>query len=143
MLVHLDARCSGVEVPKKYSSDAELRLNLSYRFASRDLTVGGDAVSCTLSFGGLPFHCVLPYAAIYAVTSHVTGEALVWPEDLPMDLGSKLERAPELREEPKAEPRAEALAEPAAARASPSSADLEEKTPTAAARPRGHLRLIK
>jgi stringent starvation protein B len=135
VLVHLDARGDGVAVPAKYSADPELRLNLSYRFASRDLTVGADAVTCTLSFGGLPFRCVLPYSAIYAVTSHVTGEALVWPEDLPLDMASKAE--------PAAEPRAEAMAEPAAAARLPS-VEEEEKTPaTAAARPRGHLRLIK
>jgi stringent starvation protein B len=139
VLVHLDARCAGVEVPSKYSTDPELRLNLSYRFASRDLTVGADEVSCTLSFGGLPFRCVLPYGAIYAVTSHVTGEALVWPEDLPMDLAAQAEAAH------RTEPRAEAIAEPATAARfeGPSSGEAEEKTPTAAARPRGHLRLIK
>jgi stringent starvation protein B len=139
VLVHLDARGDGVAVPAKYAADPELRLNLSYRFASRDLTVGADAVTCTLSFGGLPFRCVLPYGAIYAVTSHVTGEALVWPEDLPLDMAAK--------SEPGAEPRAEAIAEPAtAARLSPPKEDEvaeDEARATAAARPRGHLRLIK
>jgi stringent starvation protein B len=139
VLVHLDARCDRVQVPTKYALDPELRLNLSYRFASRDLAVGDDGVSCTLSFGGLPFRCVLPYAAIYAVTSHVTGEALVWPEDLPLEaVGARTEQA-----SPPGEPRAEALAEPAAA-ARASGGEVEEKTPApATVRPRGHLRLIK
>jgi stringent starvation protein B len=147
VLVHLDARRPGVQVPVKYSTDAELRLNLSYRFASRDLAIGDDGVSCTLSFGGLPFRCVLPYLSIYAVTSHVTGEALVWPEDLPAEVIAGAESALE----PRAQPLAEVLAEPAAATGgsassieSGESGEAEEKTPASAvARPRSHLRLIK
>ena len=143
MLVQLDGRRPGVSVPAKYSADAELRLNLSYRFASRDLTIGDEGVICTLSFGGLPFRCVLPYSAIYAVTSHVTGEALVWPEDLPAEVVAALDPALE----PKAEALAEARAEPPAATGgtSTSPGDADEKTPAGAAvaRPRGHLRLIK
>ena len=84
VLVHLDARSDGVQVPDKYAVDPELRLNLSYRFASRDLALGEDGLSCTLSFGGFPFHCQMPYSAIYAATSHVTGEAVIWRETPPI-----------------------------------------------------------
>ncbi len=148
VLVHLDARRTGVDVPAKYAVDAELRLNLSYRFASRDLTIGDADVTCTLSFGGFPFRCVLPYSAIYAVTSHVTGEALVWPEDLPAELVAGLEPgldpASEPTAEPKAQPVAEVRAEPAAGGPSTLPGEAEEKSPApAVVRPHGHLRLIK
>jgi hypothetical protein len=90
---------------------------------------------------------VLPYLSIYAVTSHVTGEALVWPEDLPAEVIAGAESALE----PRAQPLAEVLAEPAAATGgsassieSGESGEAEEKTPASAvARPRSHLRLIK
>ncbi len=82
-MVHLDARLPGVKVPRAHHQDALLRLNLSFRFASRDLVVDEDLVRCTLSFGGAPYACELPLAAIFAVTSHVTGESMVWPESLP------------------------------------------------------------
>jgi stringent starvation protein B len=110
VLVHLDARSDGVSVPEKFATDPELRLNLSYRFASRDLTLGPDALSCTLSFGGFPFLCVLPYPSIFAVNSHVTGEAVDWRKDAP---------AP-----------------------TPIAGEPQADVP-AAARPRGHLRLVK
>ncbi len=73
VLVHLDARVPGTRVPEKLGSDPQLRLNLSYRFSSRDLEVGEEWISCTLSFSGMPFRCVLPLRSVYAATSHVTG----------------------------------------------------------------------
>ncbi|MHB8418156.1 MAG: ClpXP protease specificity-enhancing factor SspB [Myxococcales bacterium] len=136
VLVHLDARCDGVKVPAKHAVDPQLRLNLSHRFASRDLCLGEDGVSCTLSFGGAPFHCRLPYDSLYAVTSHVTGESVVWREDMPDGL-------PETRAaEPTPLPRLASSQNnlPAASGSRPD----DEKTPAPApARTRSHLRLIK
>jgi stringent starvation protein B len=95
VMVHLDGRRPGVRVPPSLRGDAQLRLNLSYRFASRDLSVGDEVVGCTLSFSGQPYYCELPVDAIFAVTSHVTGEALVWPESLAAALENPLApRAP-------------------------------------------------
>jgi stringent starvation protein B len=88
VMVHLDARRPGVKVPRAHQQDALLRLNLSFRFASRDLVVEDDRVRCTLSFAGAPCACELPLAAIFAVTSHVTGESLVWPDSLPSEAHS-------------------------------------------------------
>jgi stringent starvation protein B len=85
VMVHLDARRPGVKVPRAHRTEALLRLNLSYRFASRDLTVDEDGVRCTLSFSGVPYLCELPLPAIFAVTSHVSGESMVWPESLPSE----------------------------------------------------------
>ncbi len=133
VLVHLDARREGVRVPAKHSADSQLRLNLSHRFASRDLSLDGEGVSCTLSFGGSPFPCRLPYDAIYAATSHVTGESVVWHEDMPAGLDG-----------PFAEPTP--LTRLATAKAVPPETSRvdDEKTPAPApVRARGHLRLIK
>jgi stringent starvation protein B len=85
VLVHLDARLPGVRVPRAHRNEPLLRLNLSYRFASRDLVVDDDGVRCTLSFSGLPYLCELPFPAIFAITSHVSGESMVWPESLPTE----------------------------------------------------------
>ena len=84
-MVHLDARQPGVEVPPQFTSDAHLRLNLSYRYGIPDFEVRDDRVQATLSFGGQPFFCVLPWEAVFAVTSSGTGEGQVWPEDLPTE----------------------------------------------------------
>jgi stringent starvation protein B len=85
-MVHLDARRPGVSVPAQYAADAHLRLNLSYRYSIPDLEVGDLAVEATLSFGGRPFHCVLPWPAIFGITSNGTGDGQVWPEDLPVEV---------------------------------------------------------
>jgi stringent starvation protein B len=92
VMVELDARRPGVRVPPALRGDAKLRLNLSYRFSHRDLSVGDEMVGCTLSFAGQPYYCELPVDAIAAVTSLVTGEQLVWPQSQAETLESK--RAP-------------------------------------------------
>jgi stringent starvation protein B len=84
-MVHLDARRPGVQVPAKHSGDPHLRLNLSYRYSIPDLEIDDERVQATLSFGGAPFQCILPWAAIFGITSHA-GEGQVWPEDLPTEV---------------------------------------------------------
>jgi stringent starvation protein B len=85
-MVHLDARRPGVVVPQRYLGDAHLRLNLSYRYSIPDLEIDDRRVQATLSFGGQPFHCVLPWHAIFGITSNASGDGQVWPEDLPVEV---------------------------------------------------------
>jgi stringent starvation protein B len=85
-MVHLDARRPGVIVPPQYANDAHLRLNLSYRYSIPDLEVSDERVQATLSFGGRPFRCILPWGAVFGITSHGTGDGQVWPEDLPVEV---------------------------------------------------------
>jgi stringent starvation protein B len=85
-MVHLDARRAGVVVPPQYADDAHLRLNLSYRYPIPDLEVGDESVQATLSFGGRPFHCVMPWDSIFGITSQASGDGQVWPEDLPFEV---------------------------------------------------------
>jgi len=82
VMVHLDARRPGVRVPPALRRDAKLCLNLSYRFASHDLSVTDERIGCTLSFSGQPYYCELPLDAIFAARSHVSGEGLVWADSL-------------------------------------------------------------
>jgi stringent starvation protein B len=98
-MVHLDARQPGVSVPAQFATDAHLRLNLSYRYGIPDFEVREDAVRATLSFGGRPFFCILPWESIFAVTSSGTGEGQVWPEDLPTEAARGF--GPEKRERPR------------------------------------------
>ena len=85
-MIHLDARRAGVLVPEKFANDAHLRLNLSYRYAIPDFHVSDERVQATLSFGGMPFQCSVPWEAIFGITSHATGDGQVWPEDLPTEV---------------------------------------------------------
>jgi stringent starvation protein B len=85
-MVHLDARRPGVVVPSQYAMDAHLRLNLSYRYGIPDLEVSDQRIQATLSFGGRPFRCILPWGCVFGITSHGTGDGQVWPEDLPVEV---------------------------------------------------------
>ncbi len=125
VMVELDARRPGVRVPPALRGDSQLRLNLSYRFASRDLSVSDELVGCTLSFSGQPYYCELPLDAIFAATSHVSGEALVWPESLPPALESRVAPSTSL------------------AVVAPSGDQIHGEGSQASLPPRRHLRLVK
>ena len=83
VMVHLDARRDGVDVPGEFRGEADLRLNFSYRFSHGDLALGEDEVNATLNFSGGPYRCEVPLSAIFAVVSHVTGEGFFFPGDAP------------------------------------------------------------
>ena len=100
-MVHLDARRPGVVVPPQYAMDAHLRLNLSYRYGIPDFDVSDERIQATLSFGGRSFRCILPWASVFGITSHGTGDGQVWPEDLPVEVVHTMsERGAQKREQP-------------------------------------------
>lgn len=69
--VTLDTRRSGVEVPEEFKGRAMLTLLLGNDLAVPipDLDVGEKGITATLSFGREPFRCVIPWDAIYALSS--------------------------------------------------------------------------
>ena len=141
-MMHLDARRPGVIVPPQYAGDAHLRLNLSYRYAIADLEVSDELVQATLSFGGRPFRCTLPWKSIFAITSHGTGDGQVWPEDLPVEVVHTMAQrvAGQRREQ------TEAAQKPARPALSAVEGDLKEPAGSGDPRPaprRGHLRLVR
>ena len=135
-MVHLDARKGGVIVPPQYAEEAHLRLNLSYRYNIPDLEMSDGHLQATLSFGGRPFRCRLPWESIFGITSHA-GEGQVWPEDLPGEVmeGIATRREPKAPEDGHARPSLSCVA-----------TGSGEKGPTDPAqpdRPRPHLRLVR
>lgn len=91
VMVTLDGRAAGVDVPQRFQDDPQLALNLSYRFGL-SMQVDDWGIRATLTFGGQPHLCKLPWGSIYQAFSHVTGEQLLFPEDLPADLLEALSR---------------------------------------------------
>lgn len=89
VMLTVDARAPGVEVPPRLRQDPQLRLNLSYRFGLQ-LELGPWGIHTTLTFGGVPHSCKLPWSAIYQVFSHQTSEQYVFLEDVPDDLAALL-----------------------------------------------------
>lgn len=106
-LLHLDSRQPGVVVPAQHRDDPHLRLSLSYRYAIPDLVIDDGRVQATLSFRGRPFQCQVPWDAIFCISSKVTDDASVWPEDLPSEVLSELSQVEdgEVEPQPRGRPR--------------------------------------
>jgi stringent starvation protein B len=84
VLVTLDARTEGVDVPPHLRDDAQLRLNLSYRFGL-PMILDEGGIRATLTFAGSPYPCCLPWRAVYLFVSHVTGRPILFPDDVPTE----------------------------------------------------------
>ncbi|MHB8877836.1 MAG: ClpXP protease specificity-enhancing factor SspB [Myxococcaceae bacterium] len=85
-MIHLDSRRPGVLVPAHLRNEPHLLLNLSYRFDPPDLAVGEWGVRSTLTFQGTRFTVAVPWSALYAISSHVTKEFWMYPDDMPREL---------------------------------------------------------
>lgn len=90
VMVTLDARTGLARVPSKLAGELQLNLNFSHRFGLEDFDYDDDGVRASLSFGGQPFFCDLPWSTVYGMTSHVDGERLLWPDSFPQELVSLL-----------------------------------------------------
>ena len=85
VLVHVNARRGDVVVPARFRGDPKLVLRFGYGLqpAIVDLAVDTGGMSGTLTFGGVPFHCSLPWPAVYAAVVEGEQRGMVWPEDIP------------------------------------------------------------
>ncbi|MFT7580176.1 MAG: hypothetical protein ACI9MR_001843 [Myxococcota bacterium] len=87
VMIHLDPRVEGVEIPDQFRGDPVLRLNVAYGFNLPALTVDADGIYAVLSFNRLDFGCVMPWPAVFALTSPDDGhEGAVWPTAIPAEL---------------------------------------------------------
>ena len=80
VMVTLDATRPGVHVPDRFAHDEELRLNFSHRFGVDDFTYDTHGVRGSLSFGGVPFYCIVPWSATLALYSHPDQALVVFEE---------------------------------------------------------------
>ncbi len=87
IFVHLDPRRVGVTVPPWFKKQPQLVLQIGLNMAIPipDLRLDDDGMSCTLSFSGSPFYCVVPWSGVFAI---VGGDArgMVWPDDVPAEI---------------------------------------------------------
>jgi stringent starvation protein B len=85
ILVHIDARHALAQVPDNFRSDPKLVLRFGYELSPAiiDLSIDDDGIYGTLTFGGIPCRCVLPWGCVYSVVSETDQKGMVWPEDVP------------------------------------------------------------
>lgn len=78
VMVTLDTRVEGVDVPPKFRGLPELRLNFSYLFQLPDFEYDAGGVRGSLSFQGQRYRCVVPWPAVFMLYSHETSEVFVF-----------------------------------------------------------------
>jgi hypothetical protein len=84
LLVHLDARKDGVQVPAHLGANPSLTLKLSYFFQGE--TVRDETeITSFLRFNNNYEKCVIPWTAVWGFTS-AKNENQIWPEDLPKEM---------------------------------------------------------
>ena len=54
------------------------------------MTIDEDGVRATLSFRAVPHHCVIPWAAVFAVVAE-DGQGLVFSEDVPPEVAAEMQ----------------------------------------------------
>lgn len=84
VLLHLDARREGVDVPAAFKTNHSLTLKVSGLFQG-PTTWNNQSVVALLKFNGEYFRCVIPWSAIWGMTS-AQNEQKIWPEDLPTEV---------------------------------------------------------
>lgn len=90
-LVHLDARKPGVELPNEHHGNPALTLKLSYFFRG-ETTHDNQKIESFLKFHGEYCRCILPWSAVWGITSS-NGENQLWPQDMPKELLAQAARA--------------------------------------------------
>jgi stringent starvation protein B len=106
ILIHVDSRHEGVDVPARLRGSPRLILRFGYGLTPpiADLTVAEDTLSGTLTFGGVPYTCTVPWRAVYAVMVEGEQRGTVWPEDVPEDVllsAPEKDEVPEKQERPR------------------------------------------
>ena len=84
-MLHIDARRPEVRVPDHLLGNPNLCINLSYRFRLPDLHIDEEGVSATLSFQQIPFHCYIPFDAIWALSFPSTSEQRLFIDSAPKE----------------------------------------------------------
>jgi stringent starvation protein B len=101
VLLHLDPRRDGVDVPEGFLTDARLVLRIGRRLSPPipDLEVDEDGVRATLTFRSVPHSCTIPWRAVFAVVSE-DGQGLVFAEDVPPEVAAEMRSEPQPPEPP-------------------------------------------
>lgn len=93
LFVHLDARRPGVVVPGRYKQSYQLVLQFGSDLPVpiENLTIGKDKLGATLTFDQKPFHCVIPWPAVFFMVGETHRDrGFAWPRDCPGELLHKV-----------------------------------------------------
>jgi stringent starvation protein B len=129
VFIHLDPRQKGVVVPTQFRKQPQLvlQIGLEMPIPIPDLEIDDAGIGCTLSFNRAPFHCSLPWSAIFALVGD-DGRGMVWPDDVPPEVSSQAQaRAAPPSKRPRKAPEA-APARPKRGKAAAEAPDRDIRT---------------
>lgn len=83
--VYINPQARGLRVPEwLYKAPFFFELGLNLPIPIPDLQLTEDGFTATLSFQRLPYKCVVPWTAVFAIApASDEAHGLVWAEDLP------------------------------------------------------------
>ena len=96
VLIQVDTRKQGIDVPEAFANQPLVSFRLSHRFHLDTFEIGPLSVHASLSFDVGIHHCVFPWDSIFVMTAEVTGETVVFPSSAPaeyLELVETLQRA--------------------------------------------------
>lgn len=94
-LINLDPEHPGVVVPQHLRSGQTLGLRIGYNLTPHisDLEIGQTAITATLSFNGKPFHCTIPWGAMFAFFNNESDGRVIFPRSIPEKFKQKASEA--------------------------------------------------
>ena len=97
VFVSFDSRKFGVVIPAYLRGQPQIILKFGDDLIPpmTDLDVTEGAVSATLSFGVVPFYCVVPWSAVFSVANSA-GIGHLWEDEVPKELLRRMDQ-PKLR----------------------------------------------
>jgi hypothetical protein len=96
VLVHLDPRRAGVDVPPVHRDGPRLVLRFGHGLTPPilDLVIDAAGVVGTLMFHGQPYRCHVPWPAVFAIVGE-DSRGLVWPPEVPAEVAHEYRKGPE------------------------------------------------
>jgi stringent starvation protein B len=81
--IHINPRLEGVELPEHLMDRQSVPLVIAWQAPGIDLVLGKERVEATLRFGGEPFRCCVPWAALLAIVADHAGAQVQEPAQEP------------------------------------------------------------
>lgn len=88
ILIHIDARKEGVDIPDHLMGNPTVTLKLSFGFKG-GMQVTEERVWAALTFGGKFRDCFIPLPAIWGATTS-SGANTIWPDDAPPEIVTQI-----------------------------------------------------
>jgi stringent starvation protein B len=101
-MIIIDSTKPGVSLPTHLMNLLQVKLNLSYKFATTVFEISDEKIIVDLSFASKKFDCVIPLDSIYYIALADSLEGVPFLEDMPeifIQMAQELEELEELEEE--------------------------------------------